>query len=740
MSEDINPAVIKHTQETLGKYVKKPHLTEKLLRKPPFRFLHDVFTVVIRDTGCFEGLYTADELNSDNIKDREDKMRFLQKMIDVVRICTNVPLTVKTSKIVAGHEAEKTNELLQLMGKIIENKLNWQPAVEQVLKGKDPKSSEKPKEKSKDKESSKTKDATKGSKVSSKTSKQATVAKEEKPKRSKEKEKTSSTTKEKTSSKTKEKEKIPTKSKESASKKLNKTDSQNSNKTASPIGEVKTKKKEETSKVVNEAPQCSHEEEEKMKEDEVKPTEVIRKNSLMGDAVNVDHLSAETKALESLDAKPDKDPPELKPSRTSSGKSSGGKSRKAKKENKEMSPAKEDLQKLPSPNNENTDENNRQVSGKLRQLEVENVANGNAVERKKSSSRSRNKIPNSENSFEISKETNNAEQFSATLKDPMAESQQEIQTPKKQSSAKIRREEPMEPKKQPTPPSPVRPQETNPEPLPVAIAAGLVNPPADPVIKRESTFIRENSKDSTTTKTNRPRTSLRPPSARPPSARPGAPRRRDRNIEIILQPNDQIKMSGIQVKLENFGDLDDDGENLVIIENPDAINSGELSGTDSALKSDLDIADATVEQQGHLVQQILETQKELTQQKDFNQQIKNEKDTVNGMVMKQTSMNNLRDVIQNLTKSINPLGKLMDFIPEDIDAMQLEFTMWRDTYTQAANQLKREKSLTESATEPMKNQLLQIESSIQEYMEMIDASRVKILQNNEKIFKMLTHS
>lgn len=106
MSEDINPAVIKHTQETLGKYVKKPHLTEKLLRKPPFRFLHDVFAVVknkftlynllliinncfnfkvIRDTGCFEDLYTTDELNSDNIKDREDKMRFLQKMIDVVR-------------------------------------------------------------------------------------------------------------------------------------------------------------------------------------------------------------------------------------------------------------------------------------------------------------------------------------------------------------------------------------------------------------------------------------------------------------------------------------------------------------------------------------------------------------------------------------------------------------------------------------------------------------------------------
>lgn len=49
-------------------------------------------------------------------------------------------------------------------------------------------------------------------------------------------------------------------------------------------------------------------------------------------------------------------------------------------------------------------------------------------------------------------------------------------------------------------------------------------------------------------------------------------------------------------------------------------------------------------------------------------------------------------------------------------------------------------SLTESATEPMKNQLVQIEANILEYMEMIDASRVKIVQNNDKIFKMLATS
>lgn len=43
---ELNVAVIKRTQDTLGKFVKKPNLSEKLLRKPPFKFLHDIITTV----------------------------------------------------------------------------------------------------------------------------------------------------------------------------------------------------------------------------------------------------------------------------------------------------------------------------------------------------------------------------------------------------------------------------------------------------------------------------------------------------------------------------------------------------------------------------------------------------------------------------------------------------------------------------------------------------------------------
>lgn len=43
---DVNPAVIKLTQQLLGKYVEKPQMSDKLLSKPPFRFLHDVINAV----------------------------------------------------------------------------------------------------------------------------------------------------------------------------------------------------------------------------------------------------------------------------------------------------------------------------------------------------------------------------------------------------------------------------------------------------------------------------------------------------------------------------------------------------------------------------------------------------------------------------------------------------------------------------------------------------------------------
>jgi TRAF3-interacting protein 1 len=114
MASTVSPAVIKKTQQSLGKFVSKPQLTEKLLSKPPFRFLHDIVSAVIRDHHVLVGLLDENELKSDSVADKDAKVRYLDKLIACIAIASGVALAAKPGKIVSGQEPEKTNEVLQV--------------------------------------------------------------------------------------------------------------------------------------------------------------------------------------------------------------------------------------------------------------------------------------------------------------------------------------------------------------------------------------------------------------------------------------------------------------------------------------------------------------------------------------------------------------------------------------------------------------------------------------------------
>ncbi|XP_037951567.1 TRAF3-interacting protein 1 [Teleopsis dalmanni] len=676
---NIDPTVIKLTQDTLGKYVKKPPLSEKLLKKPPFRFLFDIFTVVIRDTGCFEGLYTAEELTFENIKDRDDKMKFLQKMIDVVKLTTNDSLTVRTSKIVAGHEPEKTNELLQLMGQVIENKLDWKNAMNKLSSGtpdnkeivtkdskqKDSKIKEKIKDKNAKTKEMKIKESKTGTKAISTTTNDGKIKKPLVV--SKEKEKN-----------TKDKTTIRDNREKDITKKMNETTEKSSKKIKTKTEQSPSPNKDEIKQKAKVAKVVQQSSIDKKIDEEIKNkiSPIKKVDSPVKNIKAEETISTVVKQNSSPQHSTENDislPQELKKS--------------SETEQLNLTPSKESGSRKSSAklSNDTPTKSRRSSATKMTKIEISNHVQQNDIQSLDSLS-TLNEVETSLNSKAI-KSTESV----ATKVQPTAATET---------------------------PSPINKTE----------------------YKRESTFVRENSKDSTNSvnATNRPRTSLRPPSARPASARPGAPRRRDKNIEIVLQPNDQINISGINVKLETFNDVYDDGENLVIIEDPNAEHINGFNLSDRTENQTEELA-----QPGHLVQQILETQKELVQQNVNDITNKTEKETgyTNGLNARQSSarqMNNLREVIQNLAKSVSPLGKLMDLIPEDIDAMQLELVMWRDTYVQAAADLRRERSLTTSMTEPMKNQLVEIDGNIKEYIEMIKSSRAKILQNGDKIIKMLT--
>ncbi|KAH8268102.1 hypothetical protein KR026_000083 [Drosophila bipectinata] len=603
MADQNLDSTIQVTQQVLGKFIKKPPLTEKLLKKPPFRFLMDVFNNFIKQTGRFDGLYLPEEQQFENISDREDKIRFLQKMIDVVKLSTKLELKVRTSKIVAGQEPELTNELLQAMASVAEKNLDWKSAVDQVLGA-----HSKPVKASKSKEQSSKNPSPAGKEDDPKKPKEKRISPQEQKLRKATEQTSRSSPTEKAAQK---------KAKSGAGGSDPKLSRQSSKqKTPSPVKQ-KTKVKKETS---TENASIS-----------IPPAEEPVINKTAPDA-------------------PINPPEEVT--------------------NKEQSLTKTTKEAVAEP---------------VQLPEPASLAPPAEPESRKSSAQRRSSA-------------------SSTKSRRSSGSQRQAEPNGNENNQPVVQPEPTVP--------PIEASPTPPE---------SKNNNGNNDIKKEIPLSRENSKDSN----QRPRTSLRPPSARPASARPGAPRRR--NVEIVLQPNDQVKMSGINVKLETFGDLDDDGENLVIIEDANSHDIIEGKRQEEApLEGQLDA-------QGRLVQQILETQKELVHQ---NPEI----EPPQSSTTRQSSarqVNDLRDSIQSLTKAINPMGKLLDFVPEDVDAMQLELTMWRDTYTQASTELKKEKSLTASATEPLKHQLQQIMASIAEYEELIDESRHRIQQNNARILKML---
>ncbi|XP_015116724.1 TRAF3-interacting protein 1 [Diachasma alloeum] len=189
---------IKKTQDLLSKYVKKPPLTEKLLRKPPFRFLHDTINAVIKETGFLKGLFTDEELISSNITDKDGKLAYLTKLIDAMKLITGQELSVRPSKIVSGQEPLKTNELLQAIAKSLDKKISSSEAIEHYKKSlekrerqKSKKSEEKPRKTSSEEKLRKFREA---------EEKRKSAASEEKPRREPSEEKNRKSTKKSTPS------------------------------------------------------------------------------------------------------------------------------------------------------------------------------------------------------------------------------------------------------------------------------------------------------------------------------------------------------------------------------------------------------------------------------------------------------------------------------------------------------------------------------------------------------------
>jgi len=91
----------------------KPKLTENLLKKPPFRFIHDCISGVQKTTGFGPGLFSDGEMDAKAVAaDKEAKNVYLSKIIQCVSLVLGEAVIAKPQKIMAGLEPENTSAFL----------------------------------------------------------------------------------------------------------------------------------------------------------------------------------------------------------------------------------------------------------------------------------------------------------------------------------------------------------------------------------------------------------------------------------------------------------------------------------------------------------------------------------------------------------------------------------------------------------------------------------------------------
>ena len=127
----------KPTAELYEQLLEKPKMTEKLLSKPPFRYLHDIFLAVMAATGFGDGIYTDAEMDSKANHEKDAKISILSKMITLTEMIIGEKIDVKPSKIVAGLEPDRTNYFLQQLFRAATAGIKTDPYVRKILGGED---------------------------------------------------------------------------------------------------------------------------------------------------------------------------------------------------------------------------------------------------------------------------------------------------------------------------------------------------------------------------------------------------------------------------------------------------------------------------------------------------------------------------------------------------------------------------------------------------------------------------
>jgi len=139
-------------------------------------------------------------------------------------------------------------------------------------------------------------------------------------------------------------------------------------------------------------------------------------------------------------------------------------------------------------------------------------------------------------------------------------------------------------------------------------------------------------------------------------------------------------------------------------------------------------------QKGSLVKQLIDTKREL----EGNQSIDVPTSDKNLIRLANRDIEKLRQSIQSLSQCANPLGKVLDYLQEDIDAMLSELKSWQEEYKRNMQILEKSRMTIDDDLEPYRDELNLLDSNINEQLDKISATKANLIRNDERLQKMVT--
>ncbi len=122
------------TIQIYNSFIDYPQLTEKYLKRPPFKYIFQIFISLNSKTNFAEGLFKNDELDPEFYDSPEKKMNFLKLLLKVVYKDLNKSCPLKPQSVIKGVDCDKTNEFLQDMFQVATAKTG-KPTVKETQKG-----------------------------------------------------------------------------------------------------------------------------------------------------------------------------------------------------------------------------------------------------------------------------------------------------------------------------------------------------------------------------------------------------------------------------------------------------------------------------------------------------------------------------------------------------------------------------------------------------------------------------